>query len=170
MAYELNASRNVLEIQDRLAGCVLEFYYRMPTNAMRTQWDNLITVRKGSRVIVKKDHQILQARFGAKLLTGFKKGIFSVDGAVIASDPDDPAYYKDWKNLIFRVRLDLLAYAARTIMASAVPLDAGIEYEEDDDAGLIEDLDDPNFDFDEGADDQAAASAPEATTDPLSGQ
>lgn len=161
--YDFDASKNVLEINDRLVGDTLEFYYRMPTNAERTQWDNLVTVRKGSKVVIKKDYQLLQAKFGAKLLTGFKKGILAKAGKAIASDPNDPDYYKDWLTLIYNARPDWLAHAARTIMSPLEQPDAGVEFE-DADEGVLEDLGDPDFAFDDGHGHQ------ETPPDPLPGQ
>jgi hypothetical protein len=165
--YDLDASKNVLEIHDRLVGAVLEFYYTLPTNPQRTEWDNLVTVRKGSRVVIKKDYQLLQARFGARLLTGFKKGVLAKGGKLIASDPDDPDYYKDWKNLVYSVRPDWLAYAARVIMSPVEQPDTGIEYEDAESGDVIEDLDNPEFGFEEQPDQAAPA---EAEASPLAPQ
>lgn len=175
--YELNATRNVLTLMDKLSGGELEFYHRLPTNDERVAYDNAMTKRKGAKVVVSRDYQITQAKYGARLLTGFKKGDFAVDGKAISSDQADPDFYPQWKNLLFRKRPDLLAHVARTIMSSVAQAELGIDFEDPDQ--VIEDLMSELLDAADddgtssGTTDAAAttgATAQEPVADPLSAQ
>jgi len=169
MPYDLSADRNVLTIFDKLSGDEMDFFYRMPTNEERVKYDSAMTKRKGTKIVVNKKWPLLQAGFGAAIMTGFEKGAFAVNGKVIASDATDPDYYKGWKNLIYQKRSDLLGHLARVVFSAAAQADASIEL--DDDADVLEDLDNPDFAFED--DDTAIpgdATASEPVANPLSGQ
>jgi len=169
--FELNADRNVLVLFDKLSGEEMEFYYRMPTNDERVKYDSAMTKRKGTKIVVNKEWPLLQAKFGAALLTGFKKGCFAVDGKAISSDQTDADYLKGWKTLLFQKRPDLLGHVARTVFSAAAQADASIELEDLD--AELEDLENPDFAF-EDADAETAspgdATATEPVASPLSGQ
>jgi len=159
-AYDLDADRNVMEVSDKLSGQTFELYYRMPTNAERVAYDSAVTKRKGSQIKLAKDWMITQAKVGLRLCVGFKKGNFAKAGQLISSETGDADYFPEWKQLLFKVRPDILAHLTRTIFAAlndqeTVDID-------DEDAGTIEDLLDPDkFDFDDG---DAAAASPAVST------
>lgn len=165
-AYELQADRNVMEIKCKLSGQTFEMDYRMPTNSERVAYDNAMTKRKGAQIKIAKDWMFTQAKVGARLCTGFKKGNFTVSGQIISSDPSDPDYCADWKNLIFKVRPDLFSHLCRTIF-SALNDQAEVDMDDEEDNGTIENLlDGDTFDFeaddDAGSTPAAAPGAPEA--------
>lgn len=144
MPYELNADRNVLTLSDKLAGGELEFYHRLPTNKERVAYDNAMVKRQGNKVVISKNLMLARAKFGAALLTGIRKGDFAVDGKVIASEPDDPAYYSSWRSLLLQKRPDLLAVIAGIVMdpvSQTAKPELEFEFEEGDD--ILEDLDEP---------------------------
>ena len=171
-AYDLSPDRNVMEIHCKLAGKTFELYYRMPTNAERMAYDNAMTKRKGAQIKIAKDWQIIQAKVGRALVTGFRRGDFAVSGKVIASEQSDPDYYADWKNLLFQKRPDLLTHLCRAIF-SATSEPADVDLDDDDDVvGTIEDLLDPDkfvLDAETDGEDAAAlalATMPTAATPP----
>lgn len=161
MPYELTPERNVMEITCKLSGKTFELYYRMPENAERLAYDNAISKRKGAQIKIAKDWMLTQAKMGSRLCIGFRKGDFSMAGKIIATESTDPDYYADWKNLLYRVRPDLLAHLARTIFG-AISEKQPDELDDEDDEGVIEKLDDPDFGFDEP--EFSTPAAPEAAS------
>jgi len=81
-------------------------------------------------------------KFGAKLLVGFSKGTFGLNGKAIASDPQDPDYYPDWKELLVKEAPDIVADVARDAFeGTKVVTDDGSSLDEDIDA-LVGEFDD----------------------------
>ncbi len=105
---DLNAEKNVLEIEDPLCGKTHELYYRLPTNDERLQHINGRISRVGKKVKVVKNSLSLSQKYGEKIITGFKKGTIGFDGKVISADPDDPDYRKDWLKCLKKGAPDLL--------------------------------------------------------------
>jgi len=163
MPYELNADRNVLTLHDKLSGGELEFYHRLPTNSERMAYDNALTVRKGNKIIVPKNRMLIRAQYGVLLLRGIRKGDFAVDGKVISSDQDDPAYYPDWRKMLLQKRPDLLAVLAMIIMDPvSEPAAPELEFEFEEGDPMLEDLDAP---IKPGEVDNGDVAAPAAATD-----
>jgi hypothetical protein len=131
MARELNPTRNVLEIDDKISGSVLSIYYVMPSNPDRVAYSNAFFERKGSKVVAKADSLGIKASFGAKIVAGFEKGAFTLDGKIISSDSSDPDYFPDWKKFMSTSAMDVLAYLATTVFEAlarpVTPLDFEIE-------------------------------------------
>lgn len=96
---DLTATRNVLEVQDGISGDVHELYYRAPTNTEQASYQTKLFSLKGGKKMKVQIHQT-RAAFGKKILTGFKKGTFGIDGKAFSSDPADPDYRGDWKELL----------------------------------------------------------------------
>lgn len=117
---ELQAGQNVIEIKDELAGVIHEFYYRLPTNKERVQYQAGLVRREGNKVINCALRQ--QLEFGAKILTGFKKGSISVGGQAIASDPDDPGYCESWKDVLCKGAPDLVQTVGRVVFDGIAPI------------------------------------------------
>lgn len=158
-AYDLQADRNVMEIKCKLSGQTFELHFRMPTNSERVSYENAVTKRTGSKIQIAKDWQFTQAKMGARLCTGFRKGDFALAGELISSDKTDPDYCPDWRNLLFKVRPDLFAHLSSTIFTAVTQRDS----DKEDDDNVIEDLLDPEaFSF-EDIDADAPASSPTAT-------
>ena len=164
-SYELCPDRNVLTIYDKLSNQEIDLYYEMPDNAMRIQFSNAMSKRKGGRIVIPKNILEIQAGFGARLLTGFKTGAFTLKGKPISSDASEDSYYSDWKKLLVKARGDLCAKLAQTVFGAVDLPSQDIEYE------AIEDLEDPAaFVFE---DDATATPAPQeeaVPASPLSGQ
>lgn len=163
-SYELCPDRNVLTVFDKLSNREIDLYYDMPDNAMRIQFSNAMSKRRGGKIVIPKNILEIQASFGRKLLTGFGKGAFTVKGKVIASEPEDEAYYPDWKKLVGTARGDLCAKLAQVVFGAVDLPDMGVEFE------AIEDLEDPAFTFEDDAATTPATQEAAATASPLSGQ
>lgn len=108
---DLAAKTNVIEIKDAIAGVVHELRYRTPTTSERVKFRSQLFERRGNKIVNKA--LATQEKFGAIILSGFKKGTFSMDGQAISSDPDDPDFYPEWKGLIESAAPELLAVVAR---------------------------------------------------------
>lgn len=104
------AERNVLEIQDGISGDVHEIYYRMPSNEERAAYQNGAFERRGNRIKSRLFENRL--KFGARLITGFRKGTIGIDGKAFSSDSSDPDYRQDWKELLVRHAGDIVASVA----------------------------------------------------------
>jgi hypothetical protein len=161
-AYDLEATRNVMDIKCKLSDQTFELGYRMPTNSERVAYENAVTQRKGGKIQIAKDWQMTQAQMGARLCTSIRKTDWAVAGKLISSDKSDPDYYPEWRNKIFKVRPDIFALLASTIF-TAVAKPAEDSDTADDDDRAVENLLDPDaFRFDDLGDapDLVAASAP----------
>lgn len=139
---DLNAKQNIIEIQDPVSGDVHEFYYRLPTTQERVAFQNKMVIRKGNKVLVRKDLFAVYVECGALILTGFKPGTLSRDGRLISPDPESPDYCEGWKDLLVKSAPDMLAVIGRVVFTGAqvAGTDAGFEFEfaevEGDDAPL----------------------------------
>lgn len=168
-AYDLMPDRNVMDIYCGLAKKTFHLEFRMPETNERLAYDNAMTKRQGAKIKIAKDWQVVQAKMGARLCTGFELGDFSMAGKPISPVQGDPNYYADWKNLLLKKRPDLLAALARKIFGAVSEQPADVDLDDDDDAGTVEDLFDPEkFVFDDADTDTtpaAATGASEAATE-----
>jgi hypothetical protein len=118
MPRELNPERNVLEVTDHTTGETGEVYFRMPSNEERVKYGNKMMVRKGKQVFYRRNLLSLNLEFGKLLVTGFKKGLFAVNGQLIASDPGDPDYDPNWLRQVEAGAPEYLTLVARTAFNS----------------------------------------------------
>ena len=114
---DLMADKNIIEIKDDVAGVIHEFYYRMPTTKERVQYRAGLFERKGNKIINRVFEQ--QVKFGAKVVTGFRKGSLAIQGKPISSDQSDPDYREDWKELLMKGCPELLAVVGKTAFEGA---------------------------------------------------
>ncbi|MCE5334269.1 MAG: hypothetical protein LLG06_06735 [Desulfobacteraceae bacterium] len=125
------AERNVLEILDGISGDVHEIHYRMPTNEERAAYQNGAFERRGRKVRTRIFEN--RIKFGARIVTGFRKGSLGVDGRPIASDPNDPDFRQDWKDLLVQHAGDIVASVAASVFentGAARETDAELPLEE----------------------------------------
>lgn len=114
----------IIEIADTLGDCVHEFYARHPTTTERFQYDANKLERKGNTIYNRLPQQ--RQHYGKKVLTGFKKGTLGdEEGNSFSSDPSDPDYREDWKELIsagypeaFDVMAKVMFESSRTLPRS----------------------------------------------------
>ncbi len=107
------AERNILDIQDGITGEVHEIWYRMPTNEERAAYQNGVFERRGQRI----KSRIFENRlkFGSRIITGFTRGTLGIDGKLFSSDPNDPDFRQDWKDLLVRHAGDIVASVAASV-------------------------------------------------------
>jgi hypothetical protein len=110
MPRELSNERCEMEFEDRISNCTITFYYRIPDTDERVAYASEQIVRKGNKVENKTGETRL--KYGLKILTGFKKGDFTVARKPFAWDPADPDYNPAWKTLVKAFASDLLAALA----------------------------------------------------------
>ncbi|MCE5333848.1 MAG: hypothetical protein LLG06_04595 [Desulfobacteraceae bacterium] len=82
-------------------------FYRRPGQKEIASYNAHLFERRGNRIIQKASET--RTRYGAKIMTGFEKGTFGVDGKVFASQPEDPDYRADWKELLVEHVPDIVA-------------------------------------------------------------
>jgi len=131
----LDSAENRCRIKDGMSGDVHEITYRAPTNAEIAAYHAKSFERKGKRVVSRLTDVRLE--HGKKIITGFKKGTFGIGGAAFASDPDDPDYRSDWKDLLADSAPDIVAlvglqaFEGTTLLATEEDEDGGEEEEKD---------------------------------------
>ena len=114
-----NSEKNELVIYDSISQADITFYYRMPTNTERIQFDADSFTGKGKKV--KPQSAYAQMKYGARILTGIKDGDFSKDGKNISSEKDSPDFVENWKELVQAAAGDLVQLLGRTIFQGAIP-------------------------------------------------
>ncbi len=114
------AERNVLEIRDGTSGDLHEIYYRMPTNEERAAYQNGAFERHGQKLRPRIFENRL--KFGVRIITGFKKGTLGVGGKTFSSEPDDPDFRQDWKDLLLRHAGDVVASVSVAVFESTGPV------------------------------------------------
>lgn len=123
----------------RLRGFGDEHYLliRRPTCEEHAAYGASLIQRRGGNILMRAIQT--RIKFGAKLLVGFSKGTFGLNGKAIASDPQDPDYYPDWKELLVKEAPDIVADVARDAFeGTKVVTDDGSSLDEDIDALLGE--------------------------------
>ncbi|MHC1726497.1 MAG: hypothetical protein AB9866_10885 [Syntrophobacteraceae bacterium] len=107
---DLAAQRNVIEINDGASGDVHEVYYRMPTNEERAAYQNGAFAVKGRKLQARIFEN--RIKFGARVITGFKKGTLGIDGKAFSSEANDPDYREDWKTQLVENAGDIVTAIA----------------------------------------------------------
>lgn len=103
-------------IYDSIGKCTHELYFRLPSTEEHIEYRKNLFVREGDEA--KNESFRIQAKMGYRILLGFKKGTFGLDGQPYASDPDDPDYRQDWKEIIAQDASDILAAVAQKAFAA----------------------------------------------------
>lgn len=114
-----------MRVNDPISDDVHELYYRAPTVKERSAYDASRFVRKGKKVINRTFETRL--KFGLRILTGFKKGTFGIEGRAFSSDASDPAYREDWKALLETNAPDIVAELGRRVFEASE--NEGVEVE-----------------------------------------
>ncbi len=113
---DFTVERNVLEIQDGISGDVHEIYYRMPTNEERATYQNGAFERRGRKLRARIFEN--RMKFGARIITGFRKGSLGAGGKPFSCEPDDPDFRQDWKDLMIEHAGDIVASVATCVFES----------------------------------------------------
>lgn len=110
---DLAAEKNVVEINDGATGDVHEIFYRMPTNEERAAYQNGAFALRGRKLQARIFEN--RIKFGARVITGFKKGTLGIDGKPFASDANDPEFREDWKDLLVKNAGDIVTSVAALV-------------------------------------------------------
>jgi phenylpropionate dioxygenase-like ring-hydroxylating dioxygenase large terminal subunit len=116
MARELKLTdQNRIIVFDKLSGTRLEVYYRTVTSTDRIKYKSEILN------LLTKSHDIeetinLQLIWAEKIITGFKKGDFTLEGKPISSDSTDSAYYQGWLAVLRETATDILLSIVETLL------------------------------------------------------
>lgn len=121
------AEKNVAQIRDGISGDVHEIYFRLPTNEERAAYQNGLFQRSGRKLLTR----VLENRikFGGRIIVGFKKGTIGINGQPFSSEPEDPAYREDWKNLLIQSAPDIVSAVAVTAFEGTGNVAAEVEIE-----------------------------------------
>lgn len=106
-------AKNTIEINDGISGDVHEIYYRTPTNEERAAYLAGAVQRKGKKILNRVFENRL--KFGAKIITGFKKGTIGKDGKAFSCDENDEDYREDWMDLLVSEAGDIVAAVGASV-------------------------------------------------------
>ena len=132
----IGAERNELIIDDKISGCQLALYYRMPTTSERQGYLNAAIKRIKNKVSM----HLAEARmkYGMAILTGIRDGDFEriENGRAVplSSDPASPHYHEGWKREIEQGCGDLVMVLAGLVF------DGGAEIAQSDEEEPGEDI------------------------------
>lgn len=109
---DLTATRNTMTVRD-FFGDEHEIYFRNPTTTERMQYRAGMWERQDDKIVNKTATQ--RMKYGAAIITGFKKGSLGADGKPIASDQADPDYREDWLDLLTVAAPDVIDLVAQQV-------------------------------------------------------
>jgi hypothetical protein len=119
MALELDiCDNNEITIYHVASGSKIKFFYTNPDTDVHIQYKSAIlhASAKGKSI---EDVQKIQIEFGLKLIKGIRKGDFILNKKQISSDPADPDYLADWKEVIKRVAGNIIIKFVEQILDSS---------------------------------------------------
>jgi hypothetical protein len=122
----LSSANHTLRIHDNLSGSDIELYYRSPTTAEHTAYQNACVVRKGKKVLTRYPEARL--KHGLAILTGFRAGDFAVPGQdgrarAIASNPGHADFDPDWRAQLEKYAGDLIQLLAAHVFDAPAEVD-----------------------------------------------
>lgn len=100
MGRELKSnSHNEAIFFDKISNSEITLFYKNLTNTERVKFRSAIVnkLMKGGET---EELNEIQLQWAEKILSGFKKGNFLLDGKEISSNKKDKDYYAGWKGLI----------------------------------------------------------------------
>lgn len=127
--------KNILHINDAISGTKLQVYYRIPTTQEMVAYQSKLVSRKGKKIVF----NIFETRleFGLKVITGFSEDAFGYDGKAISSDPINPNYRQDWKELLKQTSADIISLVAANVFEGA-QIDGGLEMDMEGDSETVQ--------------------------------
>lgn len=114
--------QNKLIIHDAISGSDVELWYRMPTTQEMVAYQARAIRREAGRI---KNRTVeTRLEFGRRILTGFRYGDFTFDGAPISCS-GGTGYREDWAELIATAAPDLIQALAFTVFEGALAAGGG---------------------------------------------
>ncbi len=119
MSRELKKTdQNKIILFDKLSGTRLELYYRTVTAEDRIKYKSAIldqlTKSRDMEEIIN-----LQLVWSEKIITGFKKGDFTLEGKSISSNSEDSDYYQGWFSVLKETATDILLSIVETLLGES---------------------------------------------------
>lgn len=123
---DLSALQNTAQIQDGMSGDVHEIHYRNPSVEEIAAYGNGLFERRGRALRSRAVQNRL--KYGSRIIVGFRKGTIGCDGRPFSSDPHDPDYREDWKELLVKNAPDIVcAVAMAAFESTGVSREAELE-------------------------------------------
>lgn len=111
------SDKNKMIINDARSGSEIELYYRNPTTQEEVEYQSKLFKRQGKKVLINAFGTRLD--MGLKILTGFREGDFGIEGKPISSDPQNPDYKENWKDLLKENAADIITAFSFAIFEGA---------------------------------------------------
>lgn len=118
------SDKNKMIINDARSGSEIELYYRNPTTQEEVEYQSKLFKRQGKKMLINAFSTRLE--MGLKILTGFREGDFGIEGKPIASDPQNPNYKENWKELLKENAADIITAFSFAVFEGA-RIDTGTE-------------------------------------------
>jgi hypothetical protein len=103
------SEQNRLVIADGISGDKIVLFYRQPTAAEYIRYHSETVERKDGKTTFDEEARI---DFAREILTGAADGCLVFDGRPVSTDPANPAYDENWKQLIRETAADWLMLLA----------------------------------------------------------
>lgn len=119
MALELDiCDNNEITIFHVASGSKVKFFYTNPDTELHIKYKSAILNAsvKGKTI---EEVQKIQIEFGLKLITNIRKGDFVLKGKPISSDPKDPDYLSEWKDVLKKVAGNIIIKFVEQILDNA---------------------------------------------------
>lgn len=106
-----------LKIEDNISGDSVTLYYTLPTNKQRLAYQNASVERHNGRIV----NRTVEARqkYGLEILTGVKAGDLEIEQngkwVPLVTDPAQPGYREDWKDIVLEQAADLVELLAAQV-------------------------------------------------------
>lgn len=116
MARELKKTENnKILLFDKLSGTKIELHYRTVTSEDRIKYKSAVLnqLTKTQKI---EDAANLQLAWAEKILTGFRKGDFTIDGKPISSNKADKEYYEGWFGVLKDTASDIILAFVETVL------------------------------------------------------
>lgn len=108
MAFELDiCDNNEVSFYHVASGTKVKFFYTNPDTDVHIKYKSAILNAsvKGKSI---EEVQKIQIEFGLKLINGIRKGDFSYKKKELSTDPNDPDYVPEWKEVVKKVAGDIV--------------------------------------------------------------
>ena len=132
----LSDAPNKLTLHDNISGSEIVLFYRNPTTQEMAGYHNESVTRKRKRVEFRQANA--QLKYGERILLGFRDGDFvrEENGQTkpMASDPDSPNYFEDWKAQVMKHAADLIMLMAAHVFNASAEVEEQDEPETGEDA------------------------------------
>lgn len=118
---------NTITLMDPVDKFEVVFSYRTPTTDDRVRYQASRYKREGTKLIDRSRSAVVEAALG--VLVGIRTGDFTYAGAPVSSNPENPEYREDWKELVAAAAGDLLFLMGHDLFEGRVSIPDGANIE-----------------------------------------